>query len=66
MYFMIGLPTETMDDVCGIADLAQKVLEVYFTNPERGKSKADKYNRKYVEFCAKAFTAFQWAKQGYA
>ncbi len=26
LYFMIGLPTETMDDVCGIADLAQKVL----------------------------------------
>ena len=24
LYFMIGLPTETMDDVCGIADLAQK------------------------------------------
>ena len=34
LYFMIGLPTETMDDVCGIADLAQKVLEVYFAIPK--------------------------------
>ena len=28
LYFMIGLPTETLDDVTGIAELAQKVLEL--------------------------------------
>ena len=54
LYFMIGLPTETMDDVCSL-----------LCNPERGKSKADKYNRKYVEFCAKAFYCIPMGKTGY-
>lgn len=33
LYFMIGLPTETDEDVMGIADLAQKVRQCYFAVP---------------------------------
>lgn len=39
LYFMIGLPTETMDDVRGIADLAQKVLDVYHAIPKEERAK---------------------------
>lgn len=34
LYFMIGLPTETDEDVMGIADLAQKVRQCYFAVPK--------------------------------
>ena len=39
LYFMIGLPTETMEDVDGIAELGHKVLERYYQVPksQRGK-----------------------------
>ena len=32
LYFMIGLPTETMEDVAGIAHLGQQVVEAYYSN----------------------------------
>ena len=34
LYFMIGLPTETMDDVADIVNLGQKVVNAYYDNPE--------------------------------
>ena len=39
LYFMMGLPTETTEDLDGIADLAKKVVDAYFAVPrgERGK-----------------------------
>ncbi len=39
LYFMIGLPTETMEDVMGISDLAEKVVRRYYLTPKdkRGK-----------------------------
>ena len=63
LYFMIGLPTETMDDVCGIADLAQKVLEVYFAIPKEERAKQINITVSTSSFVPKPFTAFQWAKQ---
>jgi radical SAM superfamily enzyme YgiQ (UPF0313 family) len=63
LYFMIGLPTETMEDVDGIAKLAYKVLDQYFV------SKTDVKNRKIQvvvstsTFVPKPFTPFQWVKQ---
>ena len=37
LYFMLGLPTETMEDVAGIAELGQKVVDLYYANPDTEK-----------------------------
>ncbi len=63
LYFMIGLPTETMEDVRGIADLAQKVLDVYFAIPKEERAKQINITVSTSSFVPKPFTAFQWAKQ---
>lgn len=63
LYFMIGLPTETMDDVEGIADLAQKVLDVYFAIPKEERAKNINITVSSSSFVPKPFTAFQWAAQ---
>lgn len=63
LYFMIGLPTETMDDVRGIADLAQKVLDVYFAIDKEERAKNINITVSTSSFVPKPFTAFQWAKQ---
>lgn len=63
LYFMIGLPTETMEDVRGIADLSQKVLEVYFDIPKEERAKNINITVSTSSFVPKPFTAFQWAKQ---
>ena len=63
LYFMIGLPTETMDDVRGIADLAEKVLGVYFDIPKEERAKQINITVSTSSFVPKPFTAFQWAKQ---
>lgn len=63
LYFMIGLPTETMEDVHGIADLAQKVLDVYFDIPKEERAKQINITVSTSSFVPKPFTAFQWAEQ---
>ncbi|MCH5210093.1 MAG: TIGR03960 family B12-binding radical SAM protein [Oscillospiraceae bacterium] len=63
LYFMIGLPTETMEDVHGIADLAEKVLDVYFAIPKEERAKQINITVSTSSFVPKPFTAFQWAKQ---
>ena len=40
LYFMIGLPTETMDDVAGIADLGQAVVDEFYALQDRPRGKA--------------------------
>ncbi len=40
LYFMIGLPTETMDDVAAIAGLGQSVVDAYYKCPEKPKGKS--------------------------
>ena len=39
LYFMMGLPTETMEDIKGIADTAQQVVDLFYTIPDRPKGK---------------------------
>ena len=63
LYFMIGLPTETMDDVRGIAELAQKVLDVYFEIPKEERAKNINITVSSSSFVPKPFTAFQWTPQ---
>ncbi len=63
LYFMIGLPTETDDDIRGIADLAQKVLDQYFAIPKEERAKNINITVSTSSFVPKPFTAFQWEAQ---
>lgn len=63
LYFMIGLPTETEEDVAAIAGLAQRVLEKYFEIPKEERAKNINITVSSSSFVPKPFTAFQWAKQ---
>lgn len=63
LYFMIGLPTETKEDVEGIADLAQKVLDTYFEIPKEERAKNINITVSTSSFIPKPFTAFQWCRQ---
>lgn len=60
LYFMIGLPTETMEDVQGIADLAQKVVDLFYHNENRAKGKGVTVSISVASFIPKPFTPFQW------
>ncbi len=63
LYFMIGLPTETIEDVHGIADLAQKVLDVYHAIPKEERAKNINITVSTSSFVPKPFTTFQWEAQ---
>lgn len=60
LYFMIGLPTETEEDVLGIADLAYKVLNLY---KEIKGHRGAKVTVSVSSFVPKPHTAFQWFGQ---
>lgn len=63
LYFMIGLPTETMEDVAGIADLGQTVVDAFYSNPNKPKGKSVKVSVSASSFVPKPFTPFQWEPQ---
>lgn len=63
LYFMIGLPFETIEDVCGIADLSKKVVRQYLETPKEKRSPGLRVTTSVASFVPKAFTPFQWAKQ---
>lgn len=63
LYFMIGLPTETMEDVAGIAHLGQKVVDAYYRCENRPKGKSVKVTVSASSFVPKPFTPFQWEAQ---
>lgn len=63
LYFMIGLPYETMEDVVGIADLGQKVVSEYYKVPKEVRKKGLKVTLSTSIFVPKPFTPFQWAAQ---
>ncbi|MDR1631004.1 MAG: TIGR03960 family B12-binding radical SAM protein [Oscillospiraceae bacterium] len=63
LYFMLGLPTETDEDVTGIAQLAQKVVDEYYKNPDKPKGKGVQVSVSVSSFVPKPFTPFQWEPQ---
>ena len=63
LYFMIGLPTETMEDVAGIAELGQKVVDEYYANPNKPKGRSVSVTVSASSFVPKPFTPFQWEPQ---
>ncbi len=60
LYFMMGLPTETMEDIEGIAQLAGKVVDAYYQNPDRPKGAGVSVSVSCASFIPKPFTPFQW------
>ena len=63
LYFMIGLPTETMEDVLGIADLSLKVVDRYYQVPREKRSKGLSVSVSASSFVPKPFTPYQWEPQ---
>lgn len=65
LYFMLGLPTETEDDIRGIAELCNKIAAVYFENvpKEKRANGSVQIVASTSFFVPKPFTPFQWAPQ---
>lgn len=63
LYFMIGLPTETEEDIAGIANLAQAVVDEFYKCENRPKGKSVSVNISLASLVPKPFTPFQWEPQ---
>lgn len=63
LYFMMGLPTERDEDIVGIAELAQKIVDLYYSLPERPKGKAVNVSISVANFVPKPHTPFQFEPQ---
>lgn len=63
LYFMIGLPTETDEDVLGIAELARKVSREFYSMPKELRGKGLRCTVSASTFVPKPFTPFQWEPQ---
>ncbi len=62
LYFMLGLPTETMEDIEGIVHLAQKIVDAYYQMPNRPKKPVN-VTVSVSSFVPKPHTPFQWEAQ---
>lgn len=64
LYFMLGLPTETEEDIKGIAELSNKIAMAYYdTVPKEKRNGKVQIVASTSFFIPKPFTPFQWAKQ---
>ncbi|MBQ2997893.1 MAG: TIGR03960 family B12-binding radical SAM protein [Oscillospiraceae bacterium] len=63
LYFMIGLPTETDDDVRGIVETAQRVVNLFYSMPNKPKGKGVQVTCSVASFVPKPFTPFQFEPQ---
>ncbi len=65
LYFMLGLPTETHEDIVGIAELSNKIAATFFDTVPKEERKNGKVQivTSTSFFVPKPFTPFQWAKQ---
>ncbi len=60
---MIGLPTETLEDVLAIDELGQKVVDAFYQNKDKPKGKGVEVSLSAAAFVPKPFTPFQWFGQ---
>ena len=63
LYFMIGLPTETYEDLDGIANLANSIVDIYYSIPKDKRFKGLNVVVSASTFVPKPFTPFQWCGQ---
>lgn len=64
LYFMLGIPTESDEDLAGIGDIANKICAEYFESvpKEKRRGRSIEVNASSSFFVPKPFTPFQWAK----
>ena len=62
LYFMLGLPTETIEDISAIKELADKIIDLYYNTPGRSK-KAISISISLSTFIPKPFTPFEYEPQ---
>ena len=63
LYFMLGLPTETPEDIAGIPLLGRHVLDTFYHTEGRNRAKAPQVTLSVACFIPKPFTPFQWDAQ---
>ncbi len=63
LYFMQGHPTETDEDLAEIPELAHRVVNAYYQNPNRNKARQPQVTISVSPFIPKPFTPFQWEPQ---
>lgn len=63
LYFMMGLPTERDEDIVGIAELAQKVVDLFYSIENRPKGRGVQVSVSTATFVPKPFTPFQFEPQ---
>lgn len=66
LYFMLGLPGETEEDIAAIAELANKIAATYFELPKEERHGRPEITASTSFFVPKPFTPFQWAPMGTA
>lgn len=63
LYFMMGLPTETDEDIVGIAELANRIIDLFYSIENRPKGKGVQISISCATFVPKPFTPFQFEPQ---
>lgn len=63
LYFMMGLPTETDDDIRGIGILGQKIVDLYYNSPYKQKGRGVNVSISVSNFVPKPFTPFEFCPQ---
>ncbi|MGN0634237.1 MAG: TIGR03960 family B12-binding radical SAM protein, partial [Oscillospiraceae bacterium] len=63
LYFMLGLPDETDEDVKGIAELAQRIVNLYYELPKERRASSIQVSLSTATFVPKPFTPFQYEPQ---
>ena len=63
LYFMLGLPTETDEDLRGITELGQKIVNLFYNMENKPKGKSVNVSISVSTFVPKPFTPFQFEPQ---
>lgn len=63
LYFMLGLPDETDEDVKGIAELGQKIVDLYYETPREKRAGTIQVSLSTATFVPKPFTPFEFEPQ---
>lgn len=64
LYFMLGLPTETLEDIKGMANTAQKIIDLFYSIPKEKRGKGGvSVSISCATFVPKPFTPFEFEPQ---
>ena len=63
LYFMMGLPTETDEDIKGIAELSQRIIDLYYSLENKPKGRGVQISISCATFVPKPFTPFEFEAQ---